>query len=146
MAGMRLASLVSADEQATDSRAVWARLAAAAMEWERLGRARVALWALRTQLAEPVTPVEPDDFLPQRPPLADASRAAVRRARAKRSALFAIVPVLATIVWILLLRHARREIDHRVAVLFEDAEHIVERAGRDADESIGLRRRAFAQQ
>ncbi|APR83879.1 Hypothetical protein A7982_09228 [Minicystis rosea] len=129
------------DEQA-DSRAVRARLAAAAMEWERLGRAREALWSAR-QLAE-LHVVEPDDLLPREAAFADASRAAVRRARAKRSALFAFVPVVAAVVWVLLRAHARREMDHRVAGLFEEAERIVARAGREADESIALRRRAFA--
>jgi serine/threonine protein kinase/formylglycine-generating enzyme required for sulfatase activity len=129
------------DEQA-DSRAVRQRLAAAALEWERLGRSREALWSAR-QLAE-LDVVEPDDLLPREAAFADASRAAQRRATAKRSGLLALFPALIVIAWFFLRAHARREIDTRVAVLVDEAEHILESAGRDADASLVLERRAFA--
>jgi serine/threonine protein kinase/formylglycine-generating enzyme required for sulfatase activity len=129
------------DEQA-DSRAVRQRLAAAAMEWERLGRSRDALWSAR-QLAE-LGVVEPDDLHPREAAFAAASRAAQRRGTARRSAVACALPVAALLAYFGVHHSAQREQRDRVALLVDEAEHILEGARRDDAAALALSREAFA--
>lgn len=129
------------DEQA-DSRAVRTRLSAAAMEWERLGRAREALWSAR-QLGE-LGVVEPDDLLPREIAFVAASRGAVSRAKNRRRVLAALVPLTVCLVFFAFRENARRDLDRRVALLIDESERILETARTEADASLALRRSAFA--
>ncbi len=102
------------DEQA-DSRAVRLCLVAAATEWERLDRARDALWSPR-QTAE-LGVVEPDDLLPREVSFVAASRRAQTQATLFRTFVVALVPILALCGWAGLTLHAH----HRAAGLVVDA-------------------------
>jgi len=125
------------DEQA-DSRAVRQRLVAAATEWERLGRAREALWSAR-QLEE-LGVVDPDDLLPRETSFVSASRRAQARARLARRLRVALVPLLGLAGCGAVKLHAQQ----RASALVAEATGIVEDARRDVDASAGLRREAFS--
>jgi hypothetical protein len=125
------------DEQA-DSRAVRQRLVAAATEWERLGRAREALWSAR-QLAE-LDVVDPDDLLPRETSFVAASRSAQRRGRLWRTLRLGLVPILGLAGCGAIQIHSHQ----RVAALVEQAGRIVDDARRDGEGSAVLRGEAFA--
>lgn len=129
------------DEQA-DSRAVRHRLAAAALEWERLGRSRDALWSAR-QLAE-LGVVEPDDLHPREAAFAAASRAAQRRGTARRTALACAVPVIALGAYLFFRQSSQRDLQDRVGLLVDEAEHVLEGARRDDAAALALSQEAFA--
>ncbi len=126
------------DEQA-DSRAVRQRLLAAATEWERLGRAREAIWSQR-QLAELGVVVEPDDLLPREVAFVSASRQAQTRAKLVQTAVVAMVPLLAGLAYGAAMLHTHR----RVAKLVDDAQGHADTAARAVEDSASLRRQAFA--
>jgi serine/threonine protein kinase/formylglycine-generating enzyme required for sulfatase activity len=129
------------DEKA-DSRAVRHRLLGAAMEWERLGRAREALWSAR-QLAE-LDIVDPDDLLPREAAFAAASRLAVRRARMRRTGILCIAVLALAGGYGGIELNARRERARQIAARVEQADAILAAAHRDDEDSAVLRREAFA--
>ena len=129
-------------EEQADSRAVRQRLSAAAIEWERLGRSREALWSAR-QLGE-LGVLEPDDLLPRESAFVHASRAAMLRSRSLRSVGALLVPLLVLAAWLSLRAHNRHELDHRVALLLDEAEQILSVARRADEASVTARREAFA--
>ena len=130
------------DEQA-DSRVVRQRLAAASMEWERLGRAREALWSPR-QLAELEGTVDPDDLLPRETAFVTASRRSMRRARFGQKLRFAAVPLLGLMGCGALRLQTETDHAHRVDARVIEAATIVAEARRAVDDSAGLRALAFA--
>lgn len=130
------------DEHA-DSRAVRQRLAAAALEWERLGRSREALWSFR-QLAE-LSQVDRDDLTPREAAFAAASKAALHRGRRRRLLQLAAIPFTVTVAWVGMELRATRELEHKVAVHVADAERLAEDARTGDEASLMARREAFAQ-
>ena len=129
------------DEQA-DSRAVRQRLAAAASEWERLGRAREALWSAR-QLAE-LGVVEPDDLTARDTAFVAASRQAVLRGKTMRTIVGALVPLALLGTWGGLRLHAQRDLEQRVAALVDESRQTLAAAQRDDAASLAARGVAFA--
>jgi serine/threonine protein kinase/formylglycine-generating enzyme required for sulfatase activity len=129
------------DEQ-TDSRAVRARLSAAAQEWERLGRAREALWSAR-QLAE-LSMVEPDDLMPRETDFVLASKAALRRQKRARTFAFLVTVTLGASAWFGVRAHGRHELERRVAALTEEASQFLAAARRDDEAAVALSHEAFA--
>ncbi len=125
------------DEQA-DSRAVRQRLLAAATEWERLGRAREALWSVR-QLAE-LGVVDPDDLLPRETAFVSASRRTQWKAKLFRRLRVAAVPLLGLLGCGAITLHSRE----RAAVLIDDARRLLAEGRRDVERSAALRVQAFA--
>jgi eukaryotic-like serine/threonine-protein kinase len=122
-----------------EQRALEQRLAQAAAEWARLGRAREALWGAR-QLDE----VQALDAArlpePEREFLLTSRRAAARRHRA-RVAAAAAVPVAALLVWVSFLAAERVRTGRLVRAAVEDADrHLAALA--DARVALADRRRA----
>lgn len=125
-----------------EQRALEQRLAQAAADWERLGRARDALWGAR-QLEEVKALDEARVRDPERAFLATSRRAALRRRRA-RIAAAAAVPVTALLVWAVLAAAQRARTERIVeAALAEGELHLAAladvRTARDAQ-----RRDAYA--
>lgn len=103
-----------------EQRALEQRLAQAAAEWERLGRARDALWGAR-QLEE-VRSVDAARLRePERAFLATSRHAAGRRRRARIVAA-AAVPVAALIVWASLAAAQRARTERIVGAALAEAE------------------------
>jgi formylglycine-generating enzyme required for sulfatase activity len=103
-----------------EQRALEQRLAQSAAEWERLGRARDALWGAR-QLEE-VRSVDAARLRePERAFLATSRRAAGRRQRA-RIAAAAAVPVAALILWASLAVAQRARTERIVGAALGEAE------------------------
>ena len=125
------------DEQA-DSRAVRARVVAAAAEWERLGRASETLWSAR-QLEE-LNEVDPDDLLPRETAFVAASRRAQRRLVLAKSLRVALIPLLGVGGCV----GARAHAHHRASVFVASAQAILAEAEHDVDRSAALRTAAFA--
>jgi eukaryotic-like serine/threonine-protein kinase len=125
------------DEQA-DSRAVRQRLVAAATEWERLGRAREALWGAR-QLAE-LGVVDPDDLLPRETSFVAASRRGLRRAKQNRKLRLMLLPILAVAGCVSMKLNSERQ----AGVFVREARGFVGDAERAVESSASLRREAFA--
>ncbi len=125
------------DEQA-DSRAVRQRLVAAATEWERLGRAREALWSAR-QLSE-LGVVDPDDLLPRETSFVTASRRAQTRERVAQKLRVALVPLLGLAGCGAIEIHSQE----RASALVAEATSIVDEARRDVEDSASLRHEAFS--
>jgi formylglycine-generating enzyme required for sulfatase activity len=113
------------------------RLSAAASEWERLGRAREALWSAR-QLSE-LGVVDPDDLLPRETAFVRASRMAQARARHRHKLGVLVVPILLSLAGAGIKLHTR----HRAEVLVRNAREIALDAERDVERSAMLRRDAF---
>jgi serine/threonine protein kinase len=129
------------DAQA-DSRAVRQRLETAAAEWERLGRAREALWSAR-QVAE-ATLIAPDDLHPREAEFLRSSRRAVSRSRLFRTARFVAAPALLALVYGVVSLQAKRKIDRQVAAHFADAQTAIAEARKKNKEVEALRSEAFA--
>ena len=125
-------------EEQADSRAVRQRLVAAATEWERLGRAREALWSAR-QLSE-LGVVDPDDLLPRETSFVLASRQALARAKLMRRLRVALFPLVGLAGCGAIKLHAQ----HRATALVAEATGIVDAARRDVDSSEQLRHEAFS--
>jgi serine/threonine protein kinase/formylglycine-generating enzyme required for sulfatase activity len=130
------------DEQA-DSRAVRQRLAAASMEWERLGRAREALWSPR-QLAELDGVVDPDDLLPRETAFVTASRRSMRHDKFFQKLRWAAAPLALLGIFVGVRIQSEGEHARRIAVRVGQAEGILAEARRAADDSAALRGEAFA--
>jgi hypothetical protein len=82
----------------TDVIAAHGRLAAAVVDWERLGRARDGLWAAR-QLAD-LELLDPIDLTDAEASFAGASRRAVARRRWLRRAIAVAIPVIAVALFL----------------------------------------------
>lgn len=132
-----LAGWLSDDAEAL---AVHARLAAAVATWERLGRAREALWGAR-QLAAPL--VE-EDLTPQETAFVGASRRALRRRTLLRwgAALAAVLIPVGIYAGARVI--TRRDLDRHVAANVADAEAQLAIARAARDRSTEVRATAFA--
>jgi serine/threonine protein kinase/formylglycine-generating enzyme required for sulfatase activity len=129
------------DAQA-ESRAVRQRLEAAAAEWDRLGRAREALWSAR-QLGE-ATSVRVDELKPVEAEFLRASRRAVRTARFVRNAMIIAVPLLVGLLYAGIQFQAKRELDRRIAQHVVRGNALLEQARSKNREGEGRRKAALA--
>jgi formylglycine-generating enzyme required for sulfatase activity len=118
------------------------RIAQAAAEWERLGRARDALWNPR-QLAE-AGERDPPDLNPREAEFLSASRGAARRRRWARRAAIAGVPLLVVLVYMAVELKARSEIRRRVDAHVGDATAALAEARAKDAQAGELRKKAFA--
>jgi eukaryotic-like serine/threonine-protein kinase len=125
-----------------ERRASWQRLERAAGEWERLGRAREALWS-KKQLAEAVAAGEPAPETREAAFLA-ASRRAVRRRRVAQWTAAAVLPALALGIYAISSVQQRRDVRRRIAGHAAVAEAAIARARVATDAFDRLRRDAFA--
>jgi formylglycine-generating enzyme required for sulfatase activity len=128
------------DEDA-DKRAARERLASAATEWLRAGRARDALWSLR-QLQE-ASALGPDDQNAAEAAFLAASRVAARRGRWLRRGALAGAPLLAVAAYLGAELKAHHELARRVDAALAEGRRVLEeaRAARATAETI--RREAF---
>jgi formylglycine-generating enzyme required for sulfatase activity len=118
------------------------RLERAAAEWERLGRAREALWTDRRLVEAESLGDEP---LPQR----DAhfireSRRAWRRRRLIRVAAVLALPLTSLGVWSSVRFSASRDLNQRIAVRLHEANGFLDRARHGNAEVEQLRTQSFA--
>jgi formylglycine-generating enzyme required for sulfatase activity len=128
--------------QDAERRASRQRLERAAGEWERLGRAREALWSGK-QLAEARTAGEPDGGTREAAFVA-ASRRALRRRRVLQWAAAAAAPVIVVGVYAITTVQHRVATARRVAAHVATADAAVSRAAVASAEFERLRRDAFA--
>jgi serine/threonine protein kinase/formylglycine-generating enzyme required for sulfatase activity/cell division protein FtsB len=128
------------DEQ-TESRAVLHRLEVAAAEWERLGRAREALWSAR-QLAE-ADALRGIEIAAREGAFLEESRRAVRRRRLRRNVAIVSVPVVLTLLYGVVQVTAHRNVLRRVAVHVDAAKTLRAEADQESRELEDLRRKAF---
>jgi len=129
------------DEHA-ESRAVKQRLETAAYEWNRLGRAKDALWSSR-QLAETVI-LNQHDIGPREADFLQASQAAVRRIRQLRRAALVAIPLLLGLLYGGVRLAAHRDVGRRVAVLQSQAQSAIREAQGKNAHVEQLRQQAFA--
>ncbi|HRI50710.1 MAG TPA: SUMF1/EgtB/PvdO family nonheme iron enzyme, partial [Pseudomonadota bacterium] len=129
------------DEHA-ESRAVKQRLETAAYEWNRLGRARDALWGSR-QLAETVI-LNQHDIGPREADFLSAARAAVRRSRQVRRAALVAIPLLLGVLYGGVRIAAHRDVGRRVAALMGRARTAISEAQGKNAHVEQLRQQAFA--
>ena len=118
------------------------RLERAAVEWDRLGRARDALWS-KTQLAEAAT-VGVAASAGREGAFLAASRRAVRRRRGARWAALVGLPALALAVFGSSKLQQRRELGRRVDGWVAQADLAAARRGSAATRFERLRAEAFA--
>ena len=100
-------------------RAARERLAQAATEWERLRRGREGLWSAK-QLAE-VANVEWSGLSPREEAFLGAARSAVQRARHRRWAIAAAIPVLLAAGWGAMELRSRRQLERQVGEKVDQA-------------------------
>jgi serine/threonine protein kinase/formylglycine-generating enzyme required for sulfatase activity len=141
-------------EEDSGRRALRERLARAAKDWERLGRAPEALWSTR-QLAETArlgltagkvdaTAAETEVLQPGELAFLQASRRSVGRARWLRRALLLGLALALALGYGGLRLQARQSMDRRVAAALTEARHALTTARVTAGEAERLRRLAFA--
>jgi eukaryotic-like serine/threonine-protein kinase len=125
-----------------DQHLVRERIEQAAAEWERLHRARDALWGAR-QLAE-VTRVRPGDLGAVERAFLDRSRGALARRKWARRGLIASVPVLVGLIYGGVQIQNRVAIAGRVAARSAEARAALAAARASEGESEAARGQAFA--
>jgi serine/threonine protein kinase/formylglycine-generating enzyme required for sulfatase activity len=130
--------LDAADEQ----RVVTRRLEAAAIEWERIGRAREALWG-DLQLEE-ANIVDPSTVGPRERSFLVASRRACRLRRIVRRALAVGVPILIILLYGAIRLVLRRDLDRSFDARVGEGRALYDEARAKSDEAARLRQQAFA--
>ncbi len=120
----RLRAWLAGDAQSRPARQ---RLEHAATEWERLGRAREALWS-SVQLTE-IANVEPADFGPREAAFVAASRKAIARVHYRRRAIVAAVPLILAVAFVGTRAKTRHDLDLLIGRHLHEAE-IARDAGR----------------
>jgi serine/threonine protein kinase/formylglycine-generating enzyme required for sulfatase activity len=123
-------------------RAAHDRLALAFIEWERLGRAREALWGTR-QLAE-LAQIREADLSAGEAAFVAASRRAARRARTARAAALLAAPLTIAFVYAGAVMESRRDLARRVDVHVAAAERALADVDAARAEVRALRGRAYA--
>lgn len=125
-----------------ETRAVKERLHASATEWERLGRARDALWGAR-QLGEAVD-VEYGQLSDRAREFLLASRRAIQRQRRIRAAWLFGIPLVIALLYAGLRLDATRAQAHRVHAHMDKAHQLHRRVRAKAAELTAQRARTFA--
>jgi serine/threonine protein kinase/formylglycine-generating enzyme required for sulfatase activity len=123
-------------------RAARERLELAFIEWERLGRAREALWGAR-QLAE-LGPIGDAELSAGESSFVAASRRAARRAWIARAAAIVVAPLAIAIVYGGAVMQSRRDLARRVDVHVAAAQRALAAVEIEAAEARALRARAYA--
>jgi formylglycine-generating enzyme required for sulfatase activity len=118
------------------------RLERAAAEWERMGKAREALWTDRRLteadlLADETLPPREARFLEQ-------SQRARRRRRLLRVAAILALPLTSLAVWGSIRLSSSRELNQRIAARLHEADALLDRARRGNAEVEQLRTQSFA--
>ncbi len=126
-----------------EAREVMHRLELAALEWQRLGSARVGLWNV-DQLAE-TRQLAPDDLRPRELQFLSASRGHILRQRRLRLLAILSVPSLLLLIFIGVRVQQALEMARRVDEQLGRASASLAQARRARDETAMLRRQAFAQ-
>ncbi len=124
-----------------DKRAVRERLAAAAAEWHRAGRARDALWSAR-QLQESAA-LDPHDRTAVESDFIAASSVSVRRGRWLRRGALAGVPLLTISAYLGAQLKGHYELARRIDASLAEGRRSLERAREMRAESETLRAEAF---
>ena len=130
--------LDAADEQ----RAVARRLEAAAIEWERIGRAREALWG-DLQLEE-ASIVDPSTVGPRERSFLVASRRACRLRRLFGRLLAVGVPILIVLLYGAIRLVLRRDLDRSLDARVTEGRALYDSARAKSEQAMRLRHQAFA--
>ncbi|MDQ3340372.1 MAG: SUMF1/EgtB/PvdO family nonheme iron enzyme [Myxococcota bacterium] len=124
-------------------RALHARLGAAAADWERMSRAREALWRER-QLAE-LAQLAAEDLTPSEAAFASASRSAVTRRRRARIAIVIAVPAIAASFYVGARLVAQRDLANTIDIKVGEATRDLATARTASDELLALRETSVAE-
>ena len=122
--------------------AVQQRLELAAAEWNRLGRAREALWGAR-QLEEAAV-LDPASLGPREQAFLEATRRAVRRRRRRWHAALVGVPAACLLLYGAVQVKLGREVDARVGDRLREASALAVEAQQKETDQGALRTAAFA--
>ncbi|UQA63512.1 SUMF1/EgtB/PvdO family nonheme iron enzyme [Polyangium aurulentum] len=125
-----------------EARIVEQRLVAAAMEWERLGKAKDALWGER-QIAE-TSLVAAERLGAREKAFLAASRSAVRRRKLRTRGVAIGLPALALVLFGAVRLLAQRDLDRKVSANIHEAQGLYDTARSRSAEVEKLQREAFA--
>jgi formylglycine-generating enzyme required for sulfatase activity len=125
-----------------EARAVKQRLETAASEWQRIGRAKEALWGAR-QLAE-LALLEAADIGSRERAFIEASRGREARRRQIRRALLVAIPVMLGLLYGAVQLAARRNLERKVNALLDQGHQTLAEARQRGLGVEQLRGKAFA--
>ncbi|MFO0577434.1 MAG: SUMF1/EgtB/PvdO family nonheme iron enzyme [Polyangia bacterium] len=128
------------DEQ-HETRAIRQSLERAALDWQRLGGTREALWGQR-QLAE-ISSLDVAQLSDREAEFIKLSRRKVLWSTSLRSSLIIILPLLFLVPYLYLQARARRELDRRVGAIADQGQQALQKGQHAAGTALTLRQAAL---